>query len=253
MSLLGLILGMLGIGWMFCAVLPVVPYGWPSRRASSLLGGLLFLIGVVLVFASPAEAATPASVSPVARPAVAVPEVSAMYRRWVEQAVAEEWGVDGSPARLAAQLHQESSWNPKAHSPVGAEGLAQFMPGTARWIAQRFPDRLGGFDPWDPQQAALAAAIYDAWLADRNPGTGQCSTWSFALSAYNGGEGNLRQEQALALKAGRDRRRWAGNVADMRARSLAAWRENRAYVRRILTVLEPAYIDAGWAGQAVCA
>jgi len=120
-------------------------------------------------------------------------------------------------------------------------------------MAEAFPDRLGSFDPWDPQQAALAAAVYDAWLAQRNPGAGQCSTWSFALSAYNGGEGNLRREQALAVKAGRDRRRWAGNVADMRSRSTAAWRENRAYVRRILTVLEPAYIDAGWAGQAVCA
>jgi soluble lytic murein transglycosylase-like protein len=135
---------------------------------------------------------------------------------------------------------------------VGAEGLAQFMPSTARWVAQKFPDRLGGFDPWDPQQAALAAAIYDAWLAQRNPGVGQCSTWSFALSAYNGGEGNLRREQGLATQTGRDRRRWADNVADMRARSVGAWRENRTYVRRILTVLEPAYIDAGWAGQAVC-
>ncbi|WP_424682936.1 transglycosylase SLT domain-containing protein [Frateuria sp. YIM B11624] len=253
MSFLGLVMGMVGIFWMFVAMLPVWPYTWMRRRFCSAIGAVLFLVGALLVFAGPAEAATPATAQPALRATVQVPEVSAMYRRWVEQAVAEEWGVDGSPARLAAQLHQESSWNPNARSAVGAEGLAQFMPSTARWIAQQFPDRLGGFDPWDPQQAALAAAIYDAWLAQRNPGAGQCSTWSFALSAYNGGEGNLRREQALAVRAGRDRRRWAGNVADMRSRSTAAWRENRAYVSRILTVLEPAYIDAGWAGQAVCA
>lgn len=251
-ALLGLFIGMLGIGWMFCALIPVVPYAWPSRRASGLFGALLFLVGVLVMFASPAQAATPTP-APAARATVVVPEASAMYRRWVEQAVAEEWGIDGSPARLAAQLHQESSWNPQARSAVGAEGLAQFMPSTAHWIAQAFPDRLGGFDPWDPQQAALAAAVYDAWLAQRNPGIGQCSTWSFALSAYNGGEGRLHQEQVLAAQAGRDRRRWFKNVADMRSRSPAAWRENRAYVRRILTVLEPAYVDAGWAGQAVCA
>ena len=189
-----------------------------------------------------------------ANAAPAVPEAAAVYRRWVEQAAAEEWGVHGSPARLAAQLHQESSWRPRAKSPVGAEGLAQFMPATARWIAGAFPDKLGAFDPWDPQQAILAAAIYDAWLARRNPGAGECSTWAFALSAYNGGERALAAERKLARQAGRNPRRWFdGNVADFRARSPANWRENRGYVRRILIDLEPAYLDAGWSGRAVCA
>jgi soluble lytic murein transglycosylase-like protein len=181
-----------------------------------------------------------------------VPEASAMYRRWVEQAVAEEWGVEGSPARLAAQIHQESSWNPKARSAVGAEGLAQFMPSTAKWIADEFPETLGAFDPWDPQQAALAAAVYDAWLARRNPGRAECDTWSFALSAYNGGEKQLHKEQALAATRGKAADVWLGNVAAARTRSLPAWRENRAYVSRILLVLEPLYLDAGWSGKRGC-
>lgn len=220
------------------------------RRANARIGLVLFL-GGILVLCLSANAAT-TQPAPTAPAAVRIPEASAMYRRWVEQAVIEEWGVDGSPARLAAQIHQESSWNPKARSPVGAEGFAQFMPATSKWIAARFPDKLGNFDPWDPQQAALAAAIYDRWLADRNPGAGACSTWSFALSAYNGGELRLRSEQQLATKAGRHADRWFGNVADMRSRSLEAWRENRAYVQRILVVLEPAYVNAGWSGKAVC-
>ncbi|MGO4699822.1 transglycosylase SLT domain-containing protein [Dyella sp. 2RAB6] len=224
--------------------------GGVQRTWRGRLGPVLVVIGVLVLSltatAAPQKAAAPAPA------AVRIPEASAMYRRWVEQAVTEEWGVDGSPARLAAQIHAESSWNAKARSPVGAEGLTQFMPATSKWIADKFPDKLGGFDPWDPQQAALAAAIYDRWLADRNPGTGACSTWSFALSAYNGGEGRLHAEQLLASKAGRDRGRWFGHVADMRARSPDAWRENRTYVHRILTVLEPAYINAGWAGKAAC-
>lgn len=213
--------------------------------------GLAMCVGSLLLLPIVAKAA-PAPSSP-AQSRVAVPEVSAMYRRWIEQAVAEEWGVEGSPARLAAQIHQESSWNPKARSAVGAEGLAQFMPSTARWIAQAYPDQLGQFDPWDPQQAALAAAVYDAHLVRRNPGASLCSSWAFGLSAYNGGEKRLRQEQALARQRGADPGIWFGNVADQRARGAAAWRENRGYVRRILLVLEPSYIDAGWAGKAACA
>lgn len=248
----GLILLILGLLWTLgdtaCgnAEWVLAPDGL-RRRWRGRLGPWLILVGALVISVSASAAAT----APAA--AVRIPEASAMYRRWVEQAVAEEWGVDGSPARLAAQIHQESSWNPKARSSVGAEGLGQFMPSTSRWIAEQFPESLGNFDPWDPQQAAFAAAIYDKWLADRNPGAGQCSTWSFALSAYNGGEGRLRAEQQLAAASGRDRKRWIGHVADMRSRSPAAWRENRAYVQRILTVLEPAYISAGWAGKAVCA
>lgn len=182
---------------------------------------------------------------------VRIPDVSARLRLQVEQASAEEWGVDSSPARLAAQLHQESVWNPKAKSPAGAEGLAQFMPATGRWLSAKFP-QLGPYDPWDPAWSARAAAVYDHWLLTRNPGRGACSNWAFALSAYNGGEAMLRREQALAQASGRDQLRWFDNTAEYRVRSTAAFQENRAYVRRILLTLEPAYVSAGWAGKAVC-
>lgn len=222
----------------------------PPPRWENPVGIAMCCAGMLILAA--VASATPATARP-AQARVRVPEVNAMYRRWVEQAAAEEWGVDGSPARLAAQLHQESSWNAKARSPVGAEGLAQFMPATGRWIARAFPDKLGAFDPWDPQQAALAAAVYDAWLVKRNPGTTSCDSWAFGFSAYNGGETRLRREQQLAARHGLDAGTWFGAVSGQRARSEAAWRENRGYVRRILRELEPAYIAAGWAGTAVCA
>jgi len=40
---------------------------------------------------------------------VVIPEASALYRHRVEQVVADVFGVNGSPARLAAQLHQDGA------------------------------------------------------------------------------------------------------------------------------------------------
>lgn len=209
------------------------------RRAAAytlLVAGLV----IMLLGASVAHAQT-----------VQVPDVDARIRLLVEQAAADEWGVDASPARLAAQLHQESSWNPRARSSVGAEGLAQMMPTTGRWLAQQFP-QIGAYDPWDAAWSARAAAVYDHWLLQRNQGAGSCSSWAFAFSAYNGGEALLHKEQTLASQHGRDAKRWFGNTENYSARAQANWRQNRDYVRRILIVLEPAYIRSGWTGTAVC-
>ena len=46
------------------------------------------------------------------------------------EAAAQRWNV--SAALLSAQLYAESNFNPFARSPAGAQGIAQFMPGTAR-------------------------------------------------------------------------------------------------------------------------
>ncbi|MFZ5538149.1 MAG: transglycosylase SLT domain-containing protein [Pseudomonadota bacterium] len=187
---------------------------------------------------------------------VRIPAASALYRHRVEQAAARAWGVEASPARLAAQLHQESSWRADARSHVGAQGIAQFMPATARWMAEQFREELGSFDPWSPQQAILAAALYDKWLLDRVQPIGwspltDCSRWNFALRGYNGGETWLLRERGLTVAGRGDANDWR-SVERFRARSPQAHRENTAYPRRILLVLEPAYIAAGWPGRAVC-
>jgi soluble lytic murein transglycosylase-like protein len=220
-----------------------------APRSRIALGVAIVLAGGVLLLPVPAGAAvTFTNVIAAPRARVQVPDSATVYRRVIESAAAEVWGEQASPSRLAAQIDKESRFNPRARSNVGAEGLAQFMPSTTRWIAKEFPDRLGTYDPWDAEQAVLAAAIYDEYLRDRNPGATACDNWSFALSAYNGGETALHREQRLAVTA----QHWFGDVSEQRSRSAAAWRQNRDYVDRILRVLEPSYLAAGWPGQAVC-
>ncbi|HEY0464574.1 MAG TPA: transglycosylase SLT domain-containing protein [Polyangiaceae bacterium] len=186
---------------------------------------------------------------------VVIPQASALYRHRVERAASDVWGVDANPARLAAQLHQESAWRPSVRSKVGAQGMAQFMPATAAWLAQRFPD-LAEFDPFDADQAILAATIYDHDIYGRMVPLGkvplsQCARWNFTLRSYNGGEGWLQRDRVLTRTRGADPDDWRA-VERYRTRGAAAHAENIGYPRRILLTLEPAYIAAGWPGEIAC-
>ncbi|MGX8904693.1 C40 family peptidase [Streptomyces netropsis] len=92
-----------------------------------------------------------------------------------------------SPNLLAALLETESQFNPKAASPVGAQGIAQFMPST--WETSGIDgNRDGKRDVWDPEDAIPSAAKYLCSLAKEVkdvPGDGQ----SNMLAAYNAGSG----------------------------------------------------------------
>lgn len=83
-----------------------------------------------------------------------------------------------SPDYFVRQINQESGFNPYAISPAGAEGIAQFEPGTAAGL---------GINPWDPVQALRAAAQLMANYA-RNYG----GDYAKALAAYNGGTGTVQ-------------------------------------------------------------
>lgn len=182
---------------------------------------------------------------------VVIPERSAMYRHALHREAAAQWGLDAPTARLAAQIHQESAWRPKAESRF-AQGLAQFTPATAEWIAQVYPS-LRPADPWDPTWSIRAQVTYMAHiLRTLGPAATPCDAWAFALSAYNGGPGWIARDRRLAAAAGADPARWFGHVEHYTRRAEWARRENRDYPRRILLVLEPAYLTAGWPGSAVC-
>lgn len=92
------------------------------------------------------------------------------------------------PAVIAAQIQQESGWNPQAVSPAGAEGISQFMPGT--WPHWSQPDQ----SPFDPDAAIAAQARYDCALASQMTTAQQAGrlpksldVTSLMLAAYNAG------------------------------------------------------------------
>lgn len=84
---------------------------------------------------------------------------------------------DLSPALIEALVWQESRWNAGARSPVGARGLAQLMPGTARYL---------GVDPDDPFANLEGGARYLREQMDRFDGNIEKS-----LAAYNAGPGRV--------------------------------------------------------------
>jgi Transglycosylase SLT domain/D-alanyl-D-alanine carboxypeptidase/Putative Flp pilus-assembly TadE/G-like len=126
--------------------------------------------------------------------------VPARYREPILRAAAR-WNV--SAALIAAQIMAESNFDPNAVSPAGAQGIAQFMPGTAA--------SYGLDDPFDPEQAINAQAHLMSDLLR------QFRSIPLALAAYNAGPGAVAACDCVP-----------------------PYPETRAYVARILGLLDGA-------------
>jgi len=130
-------------------------------------------------------------------------------------AVAREEGV---PAWLFLRLiRQESGFNPRARSPVGAIGLTQLMPETARHL---------GVNPHDPEQNLRGGARYLRQMLVRFRGHIPSALASYnagpvAVEAYQRGES--RRVGHKVINAGR------------RVLPLPPYRETRQYVAAILS------------------
>ena len=184
--------------------------------------------------------------------AVEIPQEAWQWRRTLTREGQAVFGLNAPISDLGAQVHAESAWKPKARSPVGAYGLAQFMKPTAEWIAGAYPDLGPEPEPANPVWALRAMAIYDKHLFDRVRASNRCDRFAKALSAYNGGETRLHREEKMAEADGLDQMLWWGNSERYNAgRSKANWRENRDYPTKILFRLSPVYQRADW-GPTIC-
>ena len=97
-------------------------------------------------------------------------------------AAAREHGVDEAIVR--AIIHAESAFKPTALSRVGAQGLMQLMPATAR--------RFGVSDAFNPQQNIQGGVKYLAWLLKRFNGN-----LTLAAAGYNAGEGAVAKYKGV--------------------------------------------------------
>ncbi|HDL16298.1 MAG TPA: lytic transglycosylase domain-containing protein, partial [Rhizobiales bacterium] len=132
------------------------------------------------------------------------------------------------PALLYALSRQESEFNPVAKSPVGARGLMQIMPGTARAIARQNKVRYHRSKlTKDPSYNVMLGAAHLADLLASYNGS-----YILTLVAYNAGGGRVRS--------------WTKEFGDPRAKNVDAidwveripFTETRNYVKKILTGLQ---------------
>lgn len=130
---------------------------------------------------------------------------------------ARTYGV--SAGLIKAVMHTESGFNIHARSPVGAQGLMQLMPATAR--------RFNVSNAYDPQQNIMAGARYLSWLLKRFHGNTE-----LALAGYNAGEGNVDKYGGIP-----------------------PFRETQDYVRRVTSRYHNLYasLNSGGAYQAAAA
>ncbi len=129
------------------------------------------------------------------------------------QALANAAAAHNVPLEFFVRLiRQESNFDPYSVSHKGAQGIAQFMPDTARW--------RGLTDPFEPQQALHESA---RWLGELRA---QFGNLGLAAAAYNagprrvlewlGGRGNLPGETRAYVRTitGRSAEEWARGNAD---------------------------------------
>lgn len=104
-------------------------------------------------------------------------------------------GVD--LALILAVIKKESTFNPKAKSKVGACGLMQLMPSTAKWMGMKDTSKI-----FDPALNIKYGTKYLKYLwgefgqgsqADLNAETIALKSTRMAIAAYNAGPGNVKK------------------------------------------------------------
>ncbi|POW60890.1 murein transglycosylase [Candidatus Pantoea alvi] len=126
-----------------------------------------------------------------------------------------------SPSYAMAISRQESAWNPKARSPVGASGLMQVMPATAAHTVKMYniPGYMNSNQLLDPQTNIQIGTQYLEYVYQQ---FGQNRI--FASAAYNAGPGRVRSWQNVS----------AGNLDAVAFIETIPFSETRGYVKNVL-------------------
>lgn len=203
-----------------------------------------------------------------------VPPNALKYLPGLVQVQRSTWGDAPMPAFLAAQVEQESCvrltspkcWNPRVELKTSREygfGLGQTtiayrLDGSVRFnkwaeLRARYPSLRGWSweDRFDPrfQLAALVEMDHSLYKLWPDAATTR-DRLGFTLSAYNGGEGGVRQDRLLCRNTpGCDRARWFGNTElhSMKQRTpfkgygKSPFDTNREYPANVLGVRLPKY------------
>jgi membrane-bound lytic murein transglycosylase F len=108
---------------------------------------------------------------------------------------------------IAAMIHQESNFNPRAESWMGAKGLMQLIPQTAQ--------SYGASDIFNPEENIMAGSKYLQWLDNYWEKYVQDSTErkKFVMASFNAGQGHVMDAVRLTEKYGGNPNKWEGNVA----------------------------------------
>jgi membrane-bound lytic murein transglycosylase F len=146
---------------------------------------------------------------------------------------------------VAAQIYQESRFDPRRKSWAGAAGLFQLMPATAKGLGVR--------DRTDPEQSIRAGLEYMQKLQNHYVDVPDpIERYRFALAAYNTGSGHIDDARRLARAEHKDSRKWRAVVPyllRLSHRRYAA-RARFGYCRGAEPVDYVRHIDERYAGYA---
>lgn len=152
-----------------------LPHFHAAKFAPAAIISLFFLTNFTGFFFSPAFMPSVNAVTQVVETIPAdIPVSGDCDLDWAIYRAGQAAGVD--PRFIHAVIKQESRYKNAAVSHVGAQGLMQLMPATAK--------RFGCDDPHDSAANIKAGTKYLAWLLKRFDGD-----VSLALAGYNAGEG----------------------------------------------------------------
>jgi membrane-bound lytic murein transglycosylase MltF len=129
---------------------------------------------------------------------------------------------------MAAQGYQESGLDQSKRSHVGAIGVMQVMPATARDKAVNIPEI-------ENLESNIHAGIkYNRWVIDhfyQDPAIARLDKGLFAFASYNAGPGRVASLRKQAAGEGLDPNKWFNNVELVAAKRIG--RETVTYVSNI--------------------